>query len=521
MPVLCLRLCLTAGRKALIHSIGVVWHSIIQPDRALRPKFLTCLLRPLDDAGCLAAGGGAAEADLPLLGFIAALLAELPYRKLDEPLAVLSALNAVISRRADTVMTEFQGHRAKLAMDRQQASGEGRRWRAGVIVAAGVQNGSNALPDLSCDSHDAPPPIHRTRTDSGSLPLARPVVRAAPHTPGHGNSGALPGARHHPGHLGAVDARHSAGRGDDDDESGGRQRCAAADDERCVTSARGWDTQGGGQRPGAGQHPPLYSATPRKRAVPLTEADRLNAAVKASVAVSLLLVVKAYLRCAYDLSEERLQKFDPSAGAGKKAEERVNAVKNPNYHFSLGDIKLTCCDHAGGSAEGAAAVERQYQTLKLLMKQDEVEYRHSLGRGGVSAAIQDAATAMDDGDDDAGEGGPAGVATTITSGRRPHGPDSSTARTPTAKTRPATKAKSAVKPAARTPTAVRKRRRKSSNNAHDSDVDGEGAGEEAEEGSGEDGEDYLQESKRKSSGGRRASAGASAPSSKAKRRKDS
>lgn len=90
-----------------------------------------------------------------------------------------------------------------------------------------------------------PPPIHRTRTDSGSLPLARPVVRAAPHTPGHGNSGALPGARHHPGHLGAVDARHSAGRGDDDDESGGRQRCAAADDERCVTSARGWDTQGG------------------------------------------------------------------------------------------------------------------------------------------------------------------------------------------------------------------------------------------------------------------------------------
>lgn len=88
----------------------------------------------------------------------------------------------------------------------------------------------------------SPPPVHHTSSNSSTLlsfPLARPVVSAPPHTPRHGDSSTLPGARH-ANHLSSVDARHSAGL-DDSDESGGRQ--LRAHDECFATSACSWDAQ--------------------------------------------------------------------------------------------------------------------------------------------------------------------------------------------------------------------------------------------------------------------------------------
>lgn len=58
----------TDQSRPLMEGLGLVWSHVFQPDRQLKSKFLNALLKPMDDACCLASGtaarvrGGAAGA---------------------------------------------------------------------------------------------------------------------------------------------------------------------------------------------------------------------------------------------------------------------------------------------------------------------------------------------------------------------------------------------------------------------------------------------------------------------------
>lgn len=65
-------------------GLSAVYAALIQPKFQLKVDFLRGLLKRLRSGSCLATAG-AAEADLRLLAFCAAIVAGLPYRRGDEP----------------------------------------------------------------------------------------------------------------------------------------------------------------------------------------------------------------------------------------------------------------------------------------------------------------------------------------------------------------------------------------------------------------------------------------------------
>ena len=69
-------------------GLSAVFSAVVQPKFQLKAEFLRGLLKRLRTGSCLATAG-AAEADLHLLAFIAAVVAGLPYRRGDEPCMVV------------------------------------------------------------------------------------------------------------------------------------------------------------------------------------------------------------------------------------------------------------------------------------------------------------------------------------------------------------------------------------------------------------------------------------------------
>ncbi|KXZ45820.1 hypothetical protein GPECTOR_50g614 [Gonium pectorale] len=259
--------------RPLIDGLSAVWSRLFQPDRALKTKFLTVLLKPLDD-GCCLASGSAAKSDPHLLAFMSYLIAELPYKKMDELLTVLHRMNDILSRRAEAVLLRFKELR-------------------------GEEPAKDARPSSSANGGLAPSPL--------------PPGRAAP----------------------------------------------------------------------AG----------------------LSATLKAALAVSLMLLLKKYLRTSFELTPERVAKYDPS-GAQRKAEEKLNAVRNPKLRFNASKLRtdvaagapragpcrpsasaMSSAGPAASAADGDAAaamaegVKEVYAVLKELMKQDEHDYKQAVNGG--------------------------------------------------------------------------------------------------------------------------------------------
>ncbi|GIM15780.1 hypothetical protein Vretimale_18490 [Volvox reticuliferus] len=263
--------------RPLVEGLSAVWTTTFQPDKALKAKFLTALLKPLDE-GCSLASGTAAKSDPYLLSFMTYIIAELPYRKMDELLAVLVRINEIVSRRGEEVLARFQELRDAA--------------RPAKAVAA---NGTHT---------------------TSSAPSESSTVSS-----GNASSG-------------------------------------------------------------------------------------LVGVVKASVALSLLLLLKQYLRLSYEVTAERMAKYEPT-GQQRKVEEKFLAIHNGKLRFNASKLRVDVAARAAGfvagpgtSAKAAAAaagltaavgtggaglvsvlepgVEEVYKVLKTLMKQDEHDYKQGV-----------------------------------------------------------------------------------------------------------------------------------------------
>ncbi|GIL54451.1 hypothetical protein Vafri_9964 [Volvox africanus] len=263
--------------RPLVEGLSSVWTTIFQPDKALKAKFLTALLKPLDE-GCSLASGTAAKSDPYLLSFMTYIIAELPYRKMDELLAVLVRINEIVSRRAEEVLARFQ--------ELREAA------RPAKAAAASGTHTSSSAPSAS------------STISSGNAPSG------------------------------------------------------------------------------------------------------VSGVVKASVALSLLLLLKQYLRLSYEVTAERIAKYEPT-GQQRKVEEKFAAVHNGKLRFNASKLRVDVAARASGFVAGpgtsamaamAAAgltaiagtgaaglvsvlepgVEEVYKVLKTLMKQDEHDYKQGV-----------------------------------------------------------------------------------------------------------------------------------------------
>eukprot|EP00887_Chlorella_sp_A99_P005943 scaffold29.g5943.t1 len=127
-------------------------------------------------------------------------------------------------------------------------------------------------------------------------------------------------------------------------------------------------------------------------------AAALEAQCKASLALSMLLVLKDYLKKAYGLTAERIAAFG-GAGEKRKAEERqvVAPAQAPLYLSKL-DLE---------APSDRDRTRAQYRVFKTLMKQDadSADYEHMLSSsarrgGGAAAAGAEAALSPDGADED-------------------------------------------------------------------------------------------------------------------------
>ncbi|GFR50992.1 hypothetical protein Agub_g13318, partial [Astrephomene gubernaculifera] len=145
--------------KPLVEGLVGVWSGAFQPDRTLKAKFLTALLKPLDE-GCCLASGAAAKSDPHLLAFMSYLVAELPYRKMDELLAVLVRLNDILRSRAEAVLGRFQELRQQ-AQGQQQQGGKEPAASAPANGAPAAAPPASPLPSRGpCSSASASSAVH-------------------------------------------------------------------------------------------------------------------------------------------------------------------------------------------------------------------------------------------------------------------------------------------------------------------------------------------------------------------------
>ncbi|GLC46380.1 hypothetical protein PLESTF_001845900 [Pleodorina starrii] len=306
--------------RTLVEGLSGVWATTFQPDKALKTKFLGALLTALEDAATLAANL-AAKSDPHLLSFMTYIIAELPYRKMDELLGVLFRVNQIVSRRSADVLNRFH--------EMREAA------RAGAGAGAATQQ-----------QQDGP-----GQASSSAPPSASPLAPARPTPSGASTS------------------------------------------------------SGGGGLALAG-------------------------VVKASMALSLMLLLKQYLRASYDLTAERIAKYDPK-GPQCKVEEKLGAVHNGKLRFNASKLQIDLAARtapaqalmthgaAGGGASSAAAraaaglaaagvglsgggaavtiadpgVDEVYKVFKQLLKRDEAEYGHGAAGSAAEAEVAVAAVA--------------------------------------------------------------------------------------------------------------------------------
>lgn len=93
--------------SSVVDHLGLLYQSAIQPHAALKQKLLAGLTRPFDDA-TNAVGPGALNSDLGLLWFLCWTATHIPYKRMDEPLTVLSAIGGIIARRGEACMMELK-----------------------------------------------------------------------------------------------------------------------------------------------------------------------------------------------------------------------------------------------------------------------------------------------------------------------------------------------------------------------------------------------------------------------------
>ncbi|KAG2502251.1 hypothetical protein HYH03_000737 [Edaphochlamys debaryana] len=129
----------------LVEGLAAVWTAVFGVERALKAKFLAALLKPLDD-GCCLASGSAAKSDPHLLAFLAYVVAELPYRKMDELLALLGRINEILSRRAEAVLGRFQQLRQDESEGGDKANGGGPGASTPVAGGGPRASAANGLP---------------------------------------------------------------------------------------------------------------------------------------------------------------------------------------------------------------------------------------------------------------------------------------------------------------------------------------------------------------------------------------
>ncbi|KAK9829724.1 hypothetical protein WJX72_007528 [[Myrmecia] bisecta] len=93
----------------------------------------------------------------------------------------------------------------------------------------------------------------------------------------------------------------------------------------------------------------------------------VRAECKASLAVSMLLMLKQYLKDAYSMTNERIAAFNPSLADKRKQEERIVVAKQASAVLMLHKLRL-------GAPEDPVLIKEQYQVFKHLMKADAADY---------------------------------------------------------------------------------------------------------------------------------------------------
>lgn len=96
------------------------------------------------------------------------------------------------------------------------------------------------------------------------------------------------------------------------------------------------------------------------------------AASKAGLAITLLLLLKKYLREAYSLADDRVAAFLPTNTAQRKAEEKVSVQKNPEIQLLIPPARTL----AAPLAPAGSQVQRELLAgLKHMLNEDAHNYR--------------------------------------------------------------------------------------------------------------------------------------------------
>lgn len=116
----------------LASGVAALYTQLVQQGKGTRSGFLMALLRRFDSAACLVTRSAAP--DLTLLSTCAQLVAILPFRRADEPLSALVAINAIIAKRGDAVLAAFKAALTHMA---EPPPAEGGGTPAATVAAAG------------------------------------------------------------------------------------------------------------------------------------------------------------------------------------------------------------------------------------------------------------------------------------------------------------------------------------------------------------------------------------------------
>ncbi|KAK9860435.1 hypothetical protein WJX84_008491 [Apatococcus fuscideae] len=107
------------------------------------------------------------------------------------------------------------------------------------------------------------------------------------------------------------------------------------------------------------QHVPAPACIPH--------AQQLRNGIRAGLAVSVLLVLKKYLKEAFSLAPDRVIAFEPKSEA-RKQEEKVPAVRDVKTQLYLNKLHLNAADEP-------ELIRKAYKALKALLEADAADYR--------------------------------------------------------------------------------------------------------------------------------------------------
>ncbi|CAD7704601.1 unnamed protein product [Ostreobium quekettii] len=105
----------------------------------------------------------------------------------------------------------------------------------------------------------------------------------------------------------------------------------------------------------------------------------VQAACKASVALSILLLLKQFIKSAYSVSDERIAQFTP-IGERRRQEERTNVTRSKKARLRLDGVDLDA--HMDPDR-----MRKHYSAFKRLMKDDAVDYASEHAAGSTKAGL--------------------------------------------------------------------------------------------------------------------------------------